>query len=188
MKNSFLLILFIMFTIVLGCKQFEASEKEKDFFVRPTDFEKFGYAIPNYEKFEKFRKEPNSDGSSQIEYEFSTPDEEKDKMLFLSEKVVIFGNDKEAKESKISENSLVNFGMKVGGVSEEEVKDFYQYEKDGRYFLLKKDGVAIGSRFKCRITRKTFDMVILGFTFKNADMLKNLVEPRLKNIKEFSDY
>ena len=70
-------------------------------------------------------------------------------------------------------------------VEQEEIPNFYRYGDSSSFYLLKKDSKPIGNYFTVREGSKTYTVILTGMYFDEAEVWKEIMEPKLK---QFSVY
>lgn len=172
-------------SITLACRNVEVSESDKNLFVRFSDLTKYGFHYEKGENLETFEKIAYIDFSTEIAYTFETPENE-ESPLYLSETLSLEPRKSGAMTSKGIDETVVTVGLKAGGIEAEEIKNFYKYGDASSFYVLKKDGNKVGNYFVMREGKKTFSILITGIYIDQADVWRELVEPKLKNISNYS--
>lgn len=182
-----LLTLLVSLSVCIqGCeRKLTVYETDKPFFLRARDLVDYGYGFQEIEKYETFSKAKAIDGSYDIEYEFETPDAEKDNRLFLYVLVTVGTKKSAAQLAQGTEKIAVLYSLKAEGIEEEEIPNFYRYGDSSAFYLLKKKGKPIGNYFTAREASRTYTVILSGMYFDDPQVWKELMEPKLK---QFSVY
>lgn len=171
---------------ILGCdRKLTVLESDKTIFLRAQDLVDYGYQFSDIEKYESFSKAKAIDGSYDVEYEFETPDAEKNNPLFLYVVVSVGKKKRDAQISQGGEKIALLYSLKAQGIEEEEIPDFYRYGDSSSFYVLKKEGKPIGNYFTVREGAKTYSVIISGRYFDDPQVWKEIMEPKLK---QFSLY
>ena len=166
--------------LLVGCERnlpVEATEKEM--VLRAGDLVDYGYGMEKTEQFEKFGKTRFFDGSSEISYEFETPDSEEDHALYVNVTITFEKNTSDAWVSQGAEKVGMKYGLKAAGIEAREIKDFYKFGDTSEFYLLEKDGNPIGNMFFARQGKRIYTLVMSGMYFNDAATWKELIEGKL---------
>jgi hypothetical protein len=171
--------------VLAGCEfggPVDASEKE--LVLRAADLVPFGYGLEDTERYEVFAK-TRILGSHEIAYEFETPDSEVENALFLSVTLTIERQLPEALLSQNIEKTAMLAGLRMAGLGTREVKGFYTYGDSSTFYILEKDGNAVGNVFSVRDGRKICLIVLSGMYFDDPDAWADLVEEKLERFSAY---
>ena len=188
MTTRLLLLTFLVSVslCIQGCeRKLNVQESDKTLFLRAKDLVDYGYGFPAIEKYESFSKAKAIDGSYDVEYEFETPDAEKQDRLFLYVLISVGKKKSDAKISQGGEKIALLYTLKAKGIEEEEIPNFYHYGDSSSFYLLKKEGKPIGNYFTVREASKTYTVILSGMYFDDPQVWKEIMEPKLK---QFSVY
>lgn len=178
MKPYCILFVFAVFALSFACKSVEVQQSDKQLFVRAQDLSEYGIDLQNPEKYEKFTKTRYFDGSIEIEYEFEPPESEE--TIYIAETVTFEPKESDAKFDRAAEDKVVGITLKAYGLQKEEVADFYKYGDSSTFYALKKDGKSVGNYFTVLEGKKVFSFMVAGVYFDDADIWREIVEPKLK--------
>jgi hypothetical protein len=163
-----------------GCERglpVEAAEKEM--VLRAGDLVEYGYGMEQTEQFEKFAKTRFFDGSSEITYEFETPDSEEEHPLYLNVTMTFEKKTSDARLSQGAEKVGMKYGLKAAGIEAREIKGFYKFGDTSEFYLLEKDGNPVGNMFFARQGKRIYTLVVSGMYFDDAATWKELIEEKL---------
>jgi hypothetical protein len=182
------LVLGFLFLLALtaACREVAVADGDKALFVTVRELAPYGYTFERPEKYETFKKTYFYDDTYQIEYEFEAPEEQKSKSLYLSESISIGNDESDARFIKSSEEWVISFGLKAGGLQTEEKKGFYSYGDNSAFYVLKEDGRPVGNYFTTRIGKKSFSFLIAGKYIDDVTFWREVVEPRLETFKSYT--
>lgn len=171
---------------IQGCeRKLTVQESDKTLFLRAQDLIDYGYGFQGVEKYESFTKAKVIDGSYDVEYEFETPEGERDNPLLLYVLVSVGKKKSDAQLSQGGEKIAVLYTLKAQGIEREEIPNFYRYGDSSAFYLLKKAGKPIGNYFTVREGSKTYTLILSGMYFDDPEVWKEIMEPKLK---QFSVY
>ena len=183
-RLKFLTVLLFVLLCIQGCeRKLTVLESDKTIFLRAQDLVGYGYRFQAIEKYESFSKAKGIDGSYDVEYEFKTPEAEREDPLLLY--VLVSVGKKSVQMSQGSEKIALLYTLKAKGIEEEEIPNFYRYGDSSSFYLLKKKGKPIGNYFRVREGNKTYTILLSGVYFDDPQLWKELIEPKLK---QFSVY
>jgi hypothetical protein len=166
---------------IQGCEwKLTVHESDKTLVLRAQDLIEYGYEFQGIERYESFNKTRAFDGSYDLEYEFDTPDEERNHRLFLRVLVKVGKKRSDAQISQAGEKTAVLDTLKAQGIQEEEIPNFYDYGDSSSFYLLKKEGKPIGNYFTVREGVKTYSVILLRMSFDDPQVWKKIMEPKLK--------
>jgi hypothetical protein len=163
-----------------GCERglpVEAAEKEM--VLRAGDLVEYGYGMEQTEQFEKFAKTRFIDGSSEITYEFETPDSEEEHPLYLNVTMTFEKKTSDAWLSQGAEKVGMKYGLKAAGIEAREIKGFYKFGDTSEFYLLEKDGNPVGNMFFARQGKRIYTLVVSGMYFDDAATWKERIEEKL---------
>ena len=164
-----------------ACKQAPVSDAERELFLRARDLEPFGIKFPRPERYERFNKTIYFDGSRELEYEFELPDDAvHENALYMSVSITFEKNAADAKFSQGVEKFGADTGMKLAGLRLEEREGFFRYGDESSFYVLLKDGEAVGNFFVTREGAKVYTVILAGVSFDDREMWAGLVTPRLQ--------
>ena len=188
MTKQVLLLTFLV-SVLLGSQGCERKlpfqEADKALLLRAQELRDYGYEFNSTEKFESFTRTKAIDGSYEIEYEFQTPEGERENPLFLYVLVVVGKQKVDAQISQGAEKLVLLYGLKAEGITEEEIPNFYRYGDSSSFYLLKKEGNPVGNYFTVREGAKTYSIIISGFYFDDPEVWKEIMEPKLKHFSVY---
>lgn len=169
-----------------GCeRQLPVRDSDKALFLRATDLVPYGFEFRDIEKFEKFTRAKVIDGYD-VEYEFQTPQTERRNPLFVYGMVTVGKKKSDAQFSDTGIKIGVLYGLKTNGIEEQEIPNFYGYGDSSSFSILKKDGKPVGNYFTVRERNKVFVLLITGMYFEDAELWKEIIEPKLKLFSAYS--
>jgi hypothetical protein len=165
-----------------GCAQTEMSEAEKELILRAQDFAPFGFEVGDPSPHEKFTRTVYFDRSSELEYEYETPDDAPGlSPLYLNVTVSFEKNVSDARLTQGAEKLGLSAGTYLEGLKLEEAQGFFQYGDESTYYVLKtKEGAPGGSYFVTRVGPKVYSVLIAGAVFDDAEAYGELLTPRLQ--------
>jgi hypothetical protein len=177
--------LAVCILVSAGCQirgPVDASEKE--LVLRAADLVPFGYGLEDTERYEVFAK-TSILGSHEISYEFETPDSEVDNALYLSVTLTVERQLPDALLAHNIERTAILGGLRVAGIVTREVKDFYEYGDSSAFYVLEKDGNAVGNVFSARDGRKICLIVLSGMYFDDPATWAELIEDKLERFSAY---
>ena len=161
------------------------GDADKALLLQATALVPYGYGFQRIPQHETFKKTRDFDGTIEVEYEFETPDSEKDHPLYMTVVVTVSRRKSDARVEQGAEKIGILAGLKLQGMTQEEKVDFYKYGDSSSFFILKKDGMPVGNYFTVREGTKTYTILLAGMYIDDPEVWKELVEPKLK---AFSTY
>lgn len=99
------------------------SAEDKAIFLRAADFAKFGFRYENAEAHEKFSRLRNFDGTHQLTYQFSAPQSETDRPLYIYASVSVERRVSDAMIAQKAEKLGLLIGFKSEGAEERELPE-----------------------------------------------------------------
>lgn len=169
-----------------GCQRgLPVEEAERQMLLRAADLVEYGYGLEDVAPFEKFDKTRYFDGSSEITYEFNTPESESDHPLYVNVTLTFERKTSDAMVSHGTEKTALKYGLKIGGIEAREVEKFHEFGDSSTFYILEKDGKPVGNLFSARQGAKVYSLVMSGMYFDDADTWKELMDGRLA---KFSAY
>ncbi len=163
-----------------GCQRgLPVEEGEKLMLLRASDLVEYGYGLEDVAPFEKFDKTRFFDGSSEITYEFQTPDSERDHSLYVNVTLTFERKTSDAMVSHGTEKTALKYGLKLGGIEAREIEKFHEFGDSSEFYVLEKDGNPVGNLFSARQGTKVYSLVMSGMYFEDPDAWKELMNGRL---------
>ena len=182
-KTPTLLLVSLLF---FSCQRsMTVGPADKALLVQASDLVPYGYGFRNIAKHETFKKSRDFDGTLEIEYEFETPDSEKEHALYLDVMLTISRAKSDARVSRGAEKIGMLAGLKFQGIVQEEKPGFYNYGDSSDFFVLKKNGVPVGNYFSVREGTKTYSILLAGMYIEDPEIWKELVEAKLKAVSTY---
>jgi hypothetical protein len=162
------------------------SKSEKALFVRAADLAPFGVHFPNAEDYERFSKQKHFGGSYELTYEFRTPEDAKERPLFIHVGVSVLRTGYDAVLSEQAGNVGLLVGLKSSGAEEREVADYSRDGEAGKLALLVLNGKPIGNSFRARAGTKTYLLVMSGIYFDDPEDWRKVIAPKLKLLASYT--
>jgi hypothetical protein len=186
MTRKYLVLGFLFWlALTAACREVAVAEKDKALFITARELRPYGYNFERPEKYEKFTKTYFYDNTYQIDYEFESPEEQKDQSLYLAESVSVEKKEADARFTRSTEEWGISLGIKAGGLQIEEKKDFYSYGDNSAFYVLKEDGRPVGNYFTTRVGKKSFSFLITGMYIDDVRFCREVLEPRLEAFKSY---
>ena len=181
-RHALLLFALALALCAAGCTHKEMSEAEKELILRAHDFAPYGFEVGDPSPHEKFSKTVYFDRSSELEYEFQTPDDTPGLNPLYLNVTVMF--EKDVSDARVSQGATklgLSAGTYLEGLKLEETKNFFRYGDESTYYVLKtKEGVPGGSYFVTREGSKVYAVLIAGAVFDDAESYAELLTPKLQ--------
>lgn len=179
-RHALLLFALALALCAAGCAHADMSEAEKELILRAQDIAPYGFEVGDASPHESFSKTVYFDRSSELEYEFQTPDGSGLDPLYLNVSVTFERNVADAKVSQGATKLGLSAGTYLEGLKLEETKGFFQYGDESTYYVLKtKEGVPGGSYFVTREGSKLYAVLVAGAVF-DAESYAELLTPKLQ--------
>lgn len=170
-----------------GCeRKLTVQERDKTLFLRAQDLVKYGYGFEGIEKYESFSKTKGINGSYDIEYEFKTPEGERNHPLFLYVLVTVDTKESDAIISEGATKIALLARLNTKGISEQKITDFYRRGDSSAFYVLKKGEKPIGNYFTMREGRKVYAMILTGMYFDDAEVWKELIDTKVAQLSAYS--
>lgn len=182
-----LLGLLLLALAAAGCdRPVEVSDHDRPMMLRVADLAPYGYEYPDAARFETFRKSRSFDGSYTVEYEFQTPDGEREKPLYLYVMVTVDPSAGDASLAQGASRTAAMYTLDANGIKERELKGFPRYGSGSSFHLLEKDGEPVGNYFTVRSGGKVYTLMMSGLYFDDPATWREIIEPRLKAFAAYS--
>jgi hypothetical protein len=180
-KLLLIAILVLSGLLATGCmSESSIDDKEKALLLRARDLAEYGYLLENPERYESFTKTRYPDGSSEINYEFNTPDTEDKYPMYLSVTISLETKSSDAMITQGVESLATTFGLKGGGVTQREIKNFYSYGDSSSFYVLEIKGEPVGNMFTVRDKKKVYTLLVTGKYFDDPEVWGELMGPKLR--------
>ena len=180
-RAAFLIAVLAGFGLLVGCQRgLPLEPAEREMLLRAGDLVAHGYGFEDPAPYEKFDKTRYLDGSSEIAYEFETPDGEVDQPLYLNVTLTFEKNFADAMVSYGSTKTAMKYGLKATGIRVREIEGFYPYGDASEFSVLEKDGQPVGNLFATRHGNRIYLLVMSGMYFDDAEVWEELMKPRLE--------
>lgn len=177
---SLLLFVLALAACAAGCARAEMSEAEKELILRAQDFAPHGFDVGDASRHESFRKTVYFDSSTELEYEFQTPDGSGLDPLYLNVAVSFEPSVRDARMTQGATKLGLSAGSYFEGMKLEEKKDFFRYGDDSAYYVLvSKEGSPGGCYFVTRVGAKVYSLIVAGVVFDEVGFAE-LVKPKLE--------
>ena len=170
------LLLIALAVCGAACRQAAVSEDERGLVLRAEDFARYGYEFPDAARHESLTKTVYFDGSADIDYEFTAPDDS----LYVAVTVAFARDANDARFQKGGQRLGLQAGVGFEGLKMEEKPGFFAYGDDSSYYTLTKDGRPAGLFFSTREGAKVYTVVVAGIYFDSAEEWAELITPRLQ--------
>lgn len=162
------------------------GEADKALFLRVGDLAELGVRYSDAEAHETFAKRRQFDGTYELNYEFKTPESEQARPLFIYTSVSVQPKASDAMLATGAEKLGLMIGLKREGVEEREVEGAPRFGDASRFGMLVKDEKPIGNVFSVRDGRKTYLLVISGIYFKDPELWRRVIAPKLARLAAYS--
>ena len=178
-------LLGALLALATGCAEQPVEKKDLPLLLTVGELANYGITIDDHERYESFAKTRYFDGSTDIDYEFQTPDDSPDP-LYLAVTVTFERTVRDAKASYLVERGASLVGGKIGGVETETLPEFYDYGDESYFGLLKGEQGPVGNVFGARLGKKVYFVLLAGAYFDEPRQWANWVTPKLDYMKRYS--
>lgn len=180
-----LLPLALTTCVLLGaCAEGEIRQSDRPLLVTLDELEDYGFELSHLADRQVFRRNRYVDGSTDIEYEFETPDGASE-VLYVSATAGFERTVLDAIQTYRLEKGGIGLGTKLGGGRIVEKKGFYKWG-DESYFadILGEKGPA-GNIFGARLGKKTYWFMIAGLYFEERSDWEEFIGPKLRYLETY---
>ena len=175
--------------LLSACTTEPVAERDKELFLRASDFVEYGVELRDVARFESFKKTRYFDGSFDLEYTYEVPEEaaaQQADPLYLMVTVTVEKNQRDAAISHGAEKVGLGLGLRIEGLKMEEKKEFFRYGDESAFYVLTKDGNPVGNYFVTRAGTKLYSVLIAGVYFDDPQTWAGLVSPKLEKFSAYA--
>ena len=186
MKTKFrFAILAILLILSYSCAKQSIRDEDKPLLLTVEDLAPYGVSLDDYRQYEVFRRNIYVDGAIEIEYEFDPP-EESGINLYLAVAASFERVERDAKLAYLTERKGTTLGVKLGGATVTEAKEFFTYGDESFFgFLMGEKGPG-GNLFITRTGTKVYVVIMGGVYFDNPDDWAELITPKLQYLDTYN--
>jgi hypothetical protein len=185
MKIKFLFAILAILLILSGCAKQSIREEDKPLLLTVEELAPYGLRLDNYRQYEVFRRTIYADGTIGVEYEFDPP-EASGINLYISVGASFERTEGDAKLAYLTERKGTTLGVKLGGVTVSESKEFFAYGDESFFgFLMGAKGPG-GNLFITRVGTKVYVVLMGGVCFDNQDDWTELITPKLQYLESYN--
>ena len=164
--------------LLVGCSKGPLEEAERALLVTAADLGAAGAVFDPEGATVREERIRYWDGTHHLEYRFETADESAEP-LYLDTTISFDRSESSARSTFTVMRSSLKLGLKIGGVTIAEDADFFSYG-DATYFaFLEYEGQRVGNVVVVRSGRATYSLVVSGIFFDDAEILTELLAPKL---------
>lgn len=178
-----IIILFCVFGA--GCSTRSIQEAEKQYLVTIADLQQYGVELNHKASGESFEVTKFFDSSQEIEYEYDSDNDPKNKLsLYLSSCVEIHNSERAAKDA--FKNTIA--GYKLGtfitpnGVDIKAAENLFTLGDDNYSAYYVSNGNKGGNIISTRKDKVVYSFILSGLYFDDKESLHELIAPKLNKV------